>query len=222
MVFKVKICGVTNEGDALAAVDAGADAIGLNFFRGSKRCVSSIQAGRIVDAVGSRADKIGVFVDASADEIGSTCEEANLHWVQLHGNEPPELLRSLGDRFDVIRARRLDDRGPQAVSDDIIACLNAAGHAPHAVLLDAAMAGQFGGTGHTLDWRLLANHQNWMRGVPLILAGGLTPANVAEAIRVVHPHAVDVASGVESAPGKKDAMKMRDFVSAARDAFAAV
>jgi phosphoribosylanthranilate isomerase len=98
----------------------------------------------------------------------------------------------------------------------------AGGFGPDAILVDAAAAGQFGGTGNTVDWKSLSGYDAWLNGIPLILAGGLTPDNVAEAIRIVRPHAVDVASGVESAPGKKDPAKMRDFVAAARAAFAAL
>jgi phosphoribosylanthranilate isomerase len=222
MTFKIKICGLTNESDALAAIDAGADAIGLNFYRGSKRYVTSAEARPIVGAVGNRVDKIGVFVNAPADEICCVCDSVGLQWVQLHGNEPPELLASLGNRFSIVRARRYDERGLPAVSDDISACLKTGGRTLKAVLLDAALAGQFGGTGHALDWRKLENYPASTRGIPLILAGGLTPENVAEAIRIVRPQAVDVASGVESSPGKKDAAKMRDFVAAAQEAFAAL
>lgn len=222
MVFKIKICGVTNVGDALAAVDARADAIGLNFYRGSKRCVPIAAARQIVDAVGEPATCVGVFVNASAAEIHAICEQARLHVVQLHGNEPPELIQSLSSGYEIIRARRLDERGTQAIRADLDACSEVAGFALAAILVDAAAAGQFGGTGRTVDWRHLENYQAWIKNIPLILAGGLTPANVADAIRIVRPHAVDVASGVESAPGIKDAAKMRDFVAAARAAFAAL
>jgi phosphoribosylanthranilate isomerase len=221
-MFKIKICGITNVADALAAADAGADAIGLNFHRGSKRCVQFLESRRIVDAVGARMDRVGVFVDASADEIRGICRDAVLEWVQLHGNEPAELLKLLSKDIRVIRARRIDKRGVAAIANDIDACCDITGRAPDAVLVDAAAAGEFGGTGRTLDWKQLVNHQDWMGDVPLVVAGGLTPNNVEEAIRIVHPHAVDVASGVESAPGKKDAAKMREFVAAARAAFAAL
>ena len=222
MIFKIKICGLTTVDDAIAAVDAGADAIGLNFYRGSKRCVSVDVARQIVDAVSQRTKCVGVFVNASADEIHAICEQARLQVVQLHGNEPPELIKFLGSGYDIIRARRLDVRGTPAIRADLDACCEVAGFAPMAILIDAAAAGQFGGTGRTVDWQQLENYRTWVKNVPLILAGGLTPANVAEAIRIVRPQAVDTASGVESAPGKKDAAKMRDFVAAARAAFAAL
>ena len=220
--FKIKICGLTSVEDALAAIDAGADAIGLNFYRGSKRCVNVDTARQIVDAVGERAACVGVFVNASESEIRSICEHVGLPCVQLHGNEPPELIQSLGSGYAIIRARRIDDRGTQAIRADLDECNAIAPLALAAVLVDAAAEGQFGGTGHTFDWQQLENYQAWTKEVPLILAGGLTSDNVAEAIRVVRPQAVDTASGVESAPGKKDAAKMRDFVAAAREAFAAV
>jgi phosphoribosylanthranilate isomerase len=222
VIFRIKICGITNVADAVAAVDAGADAIGLNFYHGSKRCVSVAEARRVAGAIADRVERVGVFVNASVDEIRQICRDASLHLIQLHGNEPPELLRSLKKDFCIIRARRLDERGMLAIGEDVDACCKIAGVRPDAILVDAAAAGQFGGTGHTVDWQQLADHRQWMSGIPLILAGGLTPDNVAEAIRVVRPHAVDVASGVESAPGKKDAAKVRDFVAAARAAFAAL
>ena len=222
MQFKIKVCGVKSVDDALMVVDAGADAIGLNFYRGSKRCIHAEAAREIVDVIGPRATCVGVFVNAAADEIRAICETAGLSWIQLHGDEPPELIRSIGSGYQIIRACRLDARGPQAIADDAAACREVAGFLPAAVLVDAAAAGQYGGTGHTVDWQLVAGHPKWLGGTSLILAGGLTPANVAEAIRVVRPHAVDVASGVESSPGVKDAVKVRDFVAAARAEFAAI
>ena len=222
MIFEIKICGITNVDDALAAVDAGADAIGLNFYRGSKRCVDVDEARQIVDAIGNRAEKIGVFVNQSADDIREICRDTGLHLIQLHGDEPPELLRLLNKDHDLIRARRLDERGLSAIVDDLQACSDLSGFFPDAILVDSAVSGQFGGTGLAVDWQLLANYRELLGSTPLILAGGLVPANVGEAIRIVRPQAVDVASGVESTPGKKDTAKMRDFVDAAQAAFAAL
>jgi phosphoribosylanthranilate isomerase len=219
MVFRTKICGVTNVGDALAAVDAGADAIGLNFYSGSKRCVSVAEAILIADALTFEVDRIGVFVNATALEIREICKAARIHLIQLHGDEPPEFLGELNKDFDIIRARRLDERGTQAIVEDIEACCELAGFGPDSILVDASLPETYGGTGHKVDWHLLSDHEEWWRSWPLILAGGLTPENVAEAIRVVRPHAVDVSSGVESSPGKKDPVKIRDFVAAAREAF---
>jgi phosphoribosylanthranilate isomerase len=219
MTFRIKICGITNVDDALAAVDAGAEAIGLNFYRGSPRCIDLAQAKQIAHALAHDTKRIGVFVNASADEIRQICRAASIHSIQLHGNEAPEFLRHINTDFDIIRARRLGERGTAAIVEDIEACCEAAGMGPDAILVDAAAGEQFGGSGRTVNWQLLADHGAWWRRWPLILAGGLTPENVGEAIRIVRPHAVDVASGVESSPGKKDQAKMRDFVAAALDAF---
>src|SRR5688572_19985673 len=184
MVFRVKICGVTSVDDALAAVDAGADAVGLNFFSGSPRCIRLAEAQRIADALARETERVGVFVNASAEEIRQIGRDASIHVIQLHGSEPPAFLGQLNQDFDIIRARRLDERGTAAIIEDIDACFAAAGSGPDAILVDAAAAGQFGGTGRTVDWRLLANHEEWSKSRPLILAGGLTPENVAEAIRI--------------------------------------
>ena len=220
MVFRFKICGITSVNDALAAVEAGADAVGLNFYRGSSRCISIPEAKAIADALTYEVDRIGVFANASAEEIREICKATRLHLIQLHGDEPPEFLGELNKEFDIIRARRLDERGTQPIVEDIEACAELAGFGPDAILIDASLPGTYGGTGHKVDWQLLSNHGDWWRSWPLILAGGLTPDNVAEAIRIVRPQGVDVASGVESSPGKKDPVTMRDFVAAAREAFA--
>lgn len=223
MQFKIKICGVKSVADAVAAADAGADAIGLNFYPGSRRFIEPQLARQIVDAVGDRAEMIGLFVNEQASTICETCHAATLQIVQLHGDDSPEfgkLLIEFGTSpVEIIRAHNF---GPRAMKGIYASMFDATGQAADAVLVDATVSGQFGGTGHTIDWSQLVNYQDSIGKMPLILAGGLTPENVAEAIRTVRPHAVDVASGVESAPGKKDPVKMRDFVAAAREAFAAL
>ena len=222
-MFRIKICGVTNPEDALAAVDAGADAIGLNFYEKSKRYVTLPLARKISDAATGGTLPIGVFVNATNDRVEQLLQESNLAGLQFHGDEPPStiaywahLLRSPsndeGIRPLVVRARRFTTEIVREASEDIDACTRLDG-VPGAILLDASVPGQFGGTGETLPWAELANRP-WMRDIPLILAGGLTPENVAEAIRVVRPQGVDVASGVESSPGRKDHAKVRDFVDA--------
>jgi phosphoribosylanthranilate isomerase len=218
MAFRIKICGITNVEDALAAVDAGADAIGLNFYAGSPRCTSIREASRIADALEGDALRVAVFVNESVKNIHHICAEAEILRVQLHGDETPAFVAALQTDFQIIRARRLDERGMSAIQEDIAACRVLNTLAPSAVLIDAATGGQFGGTGKTVDWQRVVNYEKWLGNVPLVLAGGLRPENVAEAIRVVRPQAVDVASGVESSPGKKDAAKMRDFVAASRAA----
>jgi phosphoribosylanthranilate isomerase len=234
-MFRIKICGVTNPQDALAAFDAGADGIGLNFYEHSRRHVDNTTARTITDELYKAAGvpgrslvyAVGVFVNHAASDVKQIYDEARLAVAQLHGDEPPEFLADIAG-IPTIRVRRLDERGVTALAEDLRACQAAMEVVPPSMksscdlLVDAAAPGQYGGTGETVSWSALADYQRWLGRMHLILAGGLTPDNVAEAIRIVRPHAVDVASGVESAPGKKDAAKMRDFVAAAHEAFAAL
>lgn len=198
----IKVCGVTSVDDALASVDAGADAIGVNFAQSSPRRVNLDVARAIVAALPSRVISVGVFVDATEDELRRTIESVGLRCVQLHGDEPPELLAAfLPHAYKAIRVR-----GRDALAD-------AARYPGQHILLDAYVPGVAGGTGATFDWSLAAE---LARSRQVTLAGGLTPDNVAEAVRLVRPFCVDVASGVESAPGRKDHGKVRAFVAAAR------
>ena len=238
-MFRIKICGITNVEDATAAVDAGADAIGLNFYEKSPRFVTEPNAALIARVVRQHCAKekrpggaiaiVGVVVNKPPHEMSVLYHfrGVGLRCVQLHGDEPPEVIATFQSPiasplpttdWRVIRARRFDDNGVAAIAKDLEAC-EAAGRRPDAVLVDALTPGRYGGTGETVSWVGLADHRRWLGDTPLILAGGLTPDNVAEAIRIVRPHAVDVASGVESAPGKKDPHKVRDFIAAARAAF---
>lgn len=218
-MFRIKICGVTSIGDALAAVDAGADAIGLNFFQGSPRYVGIPVAEKISAELGADVHKVGVFVNAAAATIRETSTFAGLHYVQLHGDERPEFLQELAADVPIIRVCRLDAGGLSAVAADVAACQSASRVGPAAVLIDAAAPGMYGGSGVAVDWPQLADYRRWLGDVPLILAGGLRPENVAKAIRAVRPQAIDVSSGVELSPGKKDPAKVRDFVAAAQAAF---
>jgi phosphoribosylanthranilate isomerase len=223
-MFRIKICGITNVADALAAADAGADAIGLNFFPKSPRFISATDASTILQLVPVQVARVGVVVNEKLESIHSLMAElrqdsaTGLHAIQLHGDESPEFASAVKAKY-LIRARRFTEDGIAAIAADVEAC-EKMGRLPDAVLIDAATPGRYGGTGTTVSWNGLADHRRWMHNVPLILAGGLTPENVAEAIRIVRPHGVDVASGVESSPGKKDHGKIRDFVAAARAAFA--
>lgn len=221
MQFRIKICGIRSIDDALAAVDAGADAIGLNFFGRSPRYVSRAEASLIAQAIPEDVDRVGVFVNSPFQAIREICESVRLNFIQLHGDEPPELLQQVSGSRPVIRARRLGSAGVRAIQDDLRHCCNA-GASPAALLVDSGSSTQYGGTGNTLDWLQLVDHQLWLDRIPLILAGGLNPDNVAAAIQTVRPYAVDVASGVEAEPGKKDPAKMRRFVNAARVAFTSV
>ncbi len=214
-MFRIKICGVTTIDDARAAVQSGAEMIGLNFYAESPRSVSPEQAQAIAAEI---PQTTGVFVNTSAAEVNRIAESVGLDWVQLHGDEPPELLADIRTDLPIIRVRCLGAGGVGAIVDDLEACRNK-GRAPAALLVDATVAGQYGGTGKTADWDALKNYGDWLGEVPLILAGGLRAENVGKAIAAVRPDAVDTASGVESSPGVKDAVKMQAFCEAAAKVF---
>ena len=216
LVFRVKICGITTVEDALLAAAAGADAIGLNFYERSPRYVTTERAKEICDALPAGVAKVGVFVNSLAKGVLATSQRVGLDAIQLHGDEGPEILSALGD-LPIIRAFRCKEATLDGVQAFLRLC---GGSVPSAVLLDAHAPGHYGGTGQVLDWEAIHRQRNKLAGLPLILAGGLTPENVADAIRIAQPDAVDTASGVESAPGKKDPAKVRAFVAAAKQAFA--
>jgi phosphoribosylanthranilate isomerase len=167
-----------------------------------------------------------VFVNQTADELNTIAGDIGLGAVQLHGDQPPVYLLDIEPRFPVLRVFRIGQSGFIKVKADLVIC-EKFGRVPEAVLVDAAAPGEYGGTGKQLDWTGLADRieiLNFDRVEPvkLILAGGLTPENVAEAIRVVRPYGVDVASGVESSPGRKDPAKVAAFVAEARRGFAEI
>ncbi len=198
----VKICGVTRVADAELCVAVGADAIGLNFHPGSPRCVAVDEAARIVEAVAGRALTVGVFVDASLARIAEVKARTGIACVQLHGDEPAELLQALlPHAFKAIRVR------------DAGSLQQARRYAGEHILLDAFVPGQPGGTGRAFRWELAVELARERR---VTLAGGLDPDNVAQAVACVQPFCVDVASGVESAPGSKDAARVRAFIAAAK------
>lgn len=210
----VKLCGIRDVETAAAAAAAGADAIGLNFYRPSVRAVDVVTAARIVQSLPASVEPVGLFVNASLDEIETTATTCGLRTLQLHGDEPPELLAALR-RYRLIRAFRVGADGLRDV-DDSLQRLAALDVSLFACLVDAHVPGAFGGTGRIAPWELLAREWPARPRPPLILAGGLTPANVAAGIAACRPWGVDVAGGVESAPGVKDAGLMRAFVAAAR------
>ncbi len=199
----MKICGITRLDDALAAVRAGADALGFNFWPRSKRYLPSEEARAIVRRLPAFVTAVGVFVDPSRDEVLRALERSGCGVAQLHGNETPALCAALP--VPVLKGIRLEGPRslPQLASYDV-----------QGFLLDAPSAG-YGGSGTTCDWALAAEIA---RELPIVLAGGLGPDNVAEAVRAVRPWAVDAASGVESAPGVKDPERMRRFVERAKEA----
>jgi len=215
-MFRVKICGITSVDDARSAVEAGADALGLNFYRQSKRYCPVDVASEIVSVVGDSVHTVGVFVNASAEEVRHAFHTLRLDSVQLHGDESPDDLSELRG-IPVIKAFRVD--GDFSAIGEFTRACHARRCRPRMILIDAAQAGTYGGTGNTLDWQVLAKHRVELAEMPLVLAGGLTPENVAEAIGVVRPWGVDVASGVEASPGRKSVPQMQAFVAAAREAF---
>jgi phosphoribosylanthranilate isomerase len=213
--LRIKICGITREEDAYLAASLGADAIGLNFYPKSPRCVSPEVAARIVRELPPFVDPVALFVNEPLERAFEAARRLGpVHTVQWHGDEP-EVCAEPAFRFIPAFAVR-DADGLARVSRYLELC-RGLGRLPAAVLIDGHVPGQYGGTGQAAPWRLLADFRP---GVPLILAGGLTPANVAEAVRAVRPYGVDVASGVEAAPGRKDAEKVRRFIESTREAAA--
>lgn len=210
---RVKICGVTTAEDARQAVSLGVDAIGLNFYAGSPRCIESSIARSILSELPPFVTAVGVFVEVPINKIVETLPSlGRITVVQWHGKNPES---SACFPFHFIPAFAVRDSASLDAVERYLDACREVGHLPSALLLDGYARGQHGGTGQTAPWQLL---ESFRPGVPIILAGGLTPDNVAEAIRIVQPYGVDVASGVESAPGRKDADKMRRFLANAREA----
>lgn len=206
MVF-VKICGITNLEDALVAVDAGADALGFNFYARSPRYISPANARSIIEQLPDETMSVGVFVnEGEPEQVARIADLAGLRAVQLHGDESPQYCRALRDRF-VIKALRVGDGfEPQSAKD----------YETDAILLDAFSSSARGGTGRLVDWSVA---RAVGEVVPqLFLAGGLSVENVALAIAAVEPYALDACSSLESVPGRKDAERVRAFVAAARGA----
>jgi phosphoribosylanthranilate isomerase len=203
----VKICGITNWPDATAACDAGANMLGFNFYEKSLRRVSTVEAATIRAKLPSGVQAVGLFVNAKPAEINSLHAFVRFTAAQLHGDETPTVVSEVTRTVPVIKAFRVAADFPLSTLDKY--------HDAFAFLLDGSRSCQFGGTGTSADWNVAR------RAVPahrIILAGGLTPENVGAAIRSVRPYAVDVASGVESKPGKKDHMRLKEFIEEARRA----
>jgi phosphoribosylanthranilate isomerase len=210
MIF-VKICGITRLEDALSAAELGADYLGFNFYPGSKRYIKQEDCMQIVaglDREGMAVRKVGVFVNASLEAIEAILENCRLDLAQLSGDEPLEILEALGERgLKAVRLRSQDE----ARAASKMARLR---KAPPALLVDTYQAGGYGGTGQTADWDTAAQ---MARAYPVFLAGGLTPDNISAALHKVRPWGVDVASGVEKAPGIKDRAKMKAFIQAVKN-----
>ena len=207
--MKVKICGIIQLEDALAAVEAGADLLGFNFYPPSPRYISPGGCAAILQALahqGTPVIGVGVFVNTPPARVAAILEECGLAQAQLSGDEPPEDLELLGERaFKALHPTNLEALSAEVIRYPGRSLLPA-------WLVDAYRPGQYGGTGQVADWSLA---RSLAERAPILLAGGLRPENVAQAIAQVHPWGVDVASGVESAPGRKDRRKIEAFIHAA-------
>ena len=191
----IKICGITRIEDAISAESRGASAVGFVFYPGSRRYIAPETARRISDSLRPETERIGVFVDESRETILTIFEQAGLTAVQLHGSEPPEMIRELAG-IQVIKAFSVGAGfTPERLSE----------YPAYACLLDTFVEGRYGGTGKPFDWIVARECAGFGR---IILAGGINPGNAAEALRIARPWGLDVSSGVESSPGKKDEGKM--------------
>ena len=202
---QIKICGITRIDDAQKCAELGTDLIGLNFYRQSPRYIEPTTARKIVKALPRAVCAVGVFVDPSVDELRALAATVDLRCVQLHGNVPPKTCRKLAQEFRVIRALHTNNRFRPEDAQLFSGC---------DVLIDAPHPELHGGTGQTCDWPTAQATLRFARF--LILSGGLNAKNVRDAITTVSPHAVDVCSGVESAPGVKDYCAIEKFVAAVR------
>jgi phosphoribosylanthranilate isomerase len=203
MPVKVKICGITNLADGMAAAEAGADALGFVFYDQSPRCVSVEAAAGLIRQLPPFVMKVGVFVNAPEDLVVQAIRDCGLNLLQFHGEESPEYCLQFG--LMSMKAFRIRDAA------SLQALL---GYHTDAWLLDAYTPDKPGGTGETFNWDLALEAQAW--GRPIFLAGGLTPENVTGAVRRAQPYGVDVSSGVETAPGRKDHAKVKAFIQAAK------
>jgi len=201
-MVRVKICGITSMEDALQAVQAGADALGFVFYEKSPRNLYPERAASIISELPPFVQAVGLFVNADAGFVNDTADRCRLDLVQLHGDEPPDYCELIRRR--VIKAFRVKD----ITSLDPVRNYSIAG-----ILLDAFSPKAYGGTGLTFNWEVAQEAGQYG---PVILAGGLTPENVRQAVERVNPYGVDVSSGVETAPGRKDPEKVREFIRQAK------
>ncbi len=206
-MVRVKICGITNAADALAAIDAGANLLGFNFYAKSPRHITEADAAKIRSQLPKKVKAVGIFVNTPPAEVAVLCKSLKLHAAQLHGEETPEHVAELASSISVFKAFRVEPDFPLATLDEYPEA--------YAFLFDAAHTDQYGGTGRTTDWDVARRATVGRR---IILAGGLNVENVAAAVRIVRPYGIDVASGVESRPGKKDHGLLREFIEEGRRA----
>jgi phosphoribosylanthranilate isomerase len=201
----IKICGITNVDDARAAIDAGVDALGFNFYQPSPRYISPANAREIIEQLPDSILNVGVFVNEDIESLMNIAQQAGITAVQLHGDESPDYCRELAEEYEVIKVL--------AVSDSFNIQMVQA-YEVQAIMLDTSDKTLRGGTGRAFDWSI-ASRVNEL--VPkLFLAGGLSPENIEEAIAVVRPYAVDACSALEDSPGKKNGERLRAFVEKAR------
>jgi phosphoribosylanthranilate isomerase len=205
-MVQIKVCGITNLEDALVAVGAGADALGFNFYEGSPRYITPEEARAVIERLPPNVLTVGVFVNERHTVVVETADAAGVGALQFHGDETPEYCRSFTGRFLIKALGVGEEFQPES----------AALYPVDAILLDAFDRKARGGTGRVFDWRLA--HRTSALVPRLFLAGGLAPDNIEEAIRAVEPYGVDACSGLECAPGRKDAGRVRDFIARARRA----
>jgi len=199
---KIKICGITNIEDALLAIDLGADALGFVFYRGSKRYIDPESANNIISKLPPFITTVGIFVNQGLDEINYTKEMAGFDTIQLHGDESPDFCKNFARVIKAIRVK-------ENIDSELIES-----YPVKAVLFDTFSEESYGGTGRSFVWDALKDLNTTKR---IILSGGLTPENVFQAVRMVHPYAVDVSTGVEDYPGKKNPEKLKKFIEAVRN-----
>ena len=209
MLTKIKICGITNVEDAYAAVDLGADALGFIFVPNTPRYIEPQDAARVISKLAPFVTKVGVFADEPLENISQIIGTCGLNAIQLHGSETPEYCDNIRARGRAIIIKSFRVKGQNSLSP-------IPEYKVSAYLLDTYVKGKKGGTGETFNWNLAIEAKKYGR---IIIAGGLTPGNVAEAVRHVQPYAVDVGSGVEAIPGRKDHAKIRAFIENVRSLF---
>ncbi|KAA0137082.1 phosphoribosylanthranilate isomerase [Gimesia chilikensis] len=215
-----KICGIRDAETARMVADLGASALGLNFYAPSPRCISVETAGEIATAVSKNVALVGLFVNHSLEDIETICQSVSLDLLQLHGDETPEFLAELAERLPnlpLIRAFRVREANLESIAAYLSDC-DRCGKRPDYLLIDAYSPDAFGGTGKVAPWAVIQEYYQFTEWPPLILAGGLTPENVAEAIAAVQPFGVDTASGVESAPGMKSEELVASFINRTKKA----
>ncbi|MFI5322557.1 MAG: phosphoribosylanthranilate isomerase [Thermodesulfobacteriota bacterium] len=200
---RVKVCGITNTEDALSAVEMGADALGFIFYRGSKRYIDPAKVSEIVSALPPFVSAVGVFVNQGIDEIKEAARISGIDTLQLHGDESPEFCAGLD--YKVIKAIRVKD----AVNTEEVEL-----YPVRAILFDKHSDELYGGTGRSFDWGVLRDIEISKK---IVISGGLTPENVSGAIEMIKPYAVDVSTGVEDSPGRKNRIKMKKFIEAVKD-----